>query len=1248
MTDQKPTVLTKNNLASALLLTVLTLSQAAQADYVVTNAWKVLPGAAHIATGDNNRGIAYSLPANKVFVSNKGTPAIDVIDGTLGTNSGTAVGSVNVTGVSGGNFAVSCLGVSDDGVLYGANLNTTAKSSPFFKIYSWDDTSAAPLTAFAADPTLGLATQGQRVGDALAIRGSGTGTQIIAPVSTTTNIILFSTTDGTNFTPTVLSVTGLGALQGVQAGVAFYMNNTFIIRPGGLTSPALYLVQFPANFASLTSPVAATVIATNNSLVLNSANSSSTFFDVNATAGLTSAYGPTANAATPATVSLNLFGAPPFSGFDIALATTNTAHNTANGNGTGGVCLGGQGKTNFIYTLDSNNGVYGFGIAFVPPQPPTINTPPVGASGIYPPYTLTVLANGSQPLSYRWIESPNNVTFTNIPGATSNSYTVTGGGTNYFAVVISNSVSSITSTPVLVSMSTPVINAAVTNLWRVSPLQSGFSYLSTDDAARGMAYDTNQDAVIVASRTGGSGVYLISGTYGTNKGALSLAGLSLNGFFPIDQVAVADDGQVYLGNLALTGSGDAFHLYQYPSATNGATAITAFNGDPGSGSGDRWGDYMDARGIGTSSQVILSSRSTARLALLTTTDGLNFTSTLINITNAPSNFAAQGITFGVGNTAWGKSYLGHLFLVAFDPITQTGGVVYDYGTFPSRCIGVGVDTGLNILGSMNDGNSPKDLELFQLTGSADAPILFHQAFSATANVDGNNNAVVRLRGRRAYGMDVNNGIVAVSYGVPAATAPLITTQPASLTAYTNDPTASFSVGVSGSLPLFYQWRLNGVNLPTGTNATLSLPNPQPSQQGNYDVVVHNIAGYATSAPPATLTVISPLSSATVTQAWRLAGGARPYLDTAGYSTRGLAYDPATGILVLADHFNFYLLNSTNGADIGTVVPAGLPTSGINAWTLDQIGVADDGVFYSCNLAQGPGFAIVGYSAPVSTSMSAAFYAYGGATGADPSGTGDRFGDTMDVRGAGVNTEIICGSQNGSIVVIFDTADGQNFTPHVISVTGAPLGFAGQGIAFGSGSTFWTKSTGYDLRQVSYDKNSGVGTVVKDFATGTQIDSGLAGIDVDTTQNILGGVNFSDTPHDLKLYNLTETPPYGYDQEFFGSRNANSQFNAATTLKGGFGASLDVNNGVVAFHYGAAPAAPAPAPQITSITYHAGTGATITWTSVNTKQYQVQFRASLTTGTWGNVGSPVPATGATASYLDTTASGAAGFYRVQAL
>jgi hypothetical protein len=217
---------------------------------------------------------------------------------------------------------------------------------------------------------------------------------------------------------------------------------------------------------------------------------------------------------------------------------------------------------------------------------------------------------------------------------------------------------------------------------------------------------------------------------------------------------------------------------------------------------------------------------------------------------------------------------------------------------------------------------------------------------------------------------------------------------------------------------------------------------------------------------------------------------------------------------------------------------------------------------------------------------------------------------------------------------------------VIQVAGAPAGFAGQGIAFGAGNTFWAKSVGYNLRQVSFDLQSGGGTVLQSFTPGAEIDSNLCGVDVDPANKIFSGISFSDSPNSLKLYQLSDNsnPPALSEQAFFGSKNANSQNNAVSVLKGGKAFGLDVNNGLVALSYGTPDA---PAPTITAISYQPGPGPTLTWTTFNGRTYQVQYRASLTSGAWGNIGLPIAGNGPTASYTDSASSGGSGFYRVVA-
>ena len=299
--------------------------------------------------------------------------------------------------------------------------------------------------------------------------------------------------------------------------------------------------------------------------------------------------------------------------------------------------------------------------------------------------------------------------------------------------------------------------------------------------------------------------------------------------------------------------------------------------------------------------------------------------------------------------------------------------------------------------------------------------------------------------------------------------------------------------------------------------------------------------------------------------------------------------------------------------------------------------------YAANLTlTGPAFSIVTWSPGYGSGSGAAGYAYGGGTGADPgSGSGDRWGDTMDVRGSGTNTEILIGSYSGTNAVLFTTTDGSAFTANLIAVTNVPAGFGGQGIAFGDGDSFYTKSPGYLLRKVAFNRSTWTAGASLVYLT---MPSAFDGIGVDVAANVLGGVNFSDTPNDLQLYLLSgnANPPSLFDQAFFGSNNQNAQQNAATTLKGGLGFALDVNNGLTAISYGIPNA---PAVTLTSVTYAPG-AVTLIWNNTfNGHGYQVQYKNSLLDVSWTNVGSPVTATGATASYTDTTASGAIRFYRV---
>jgi hypothetical protein len=209
----------------------------------VNNTW--------VTAGSTERGLAYNpKTGHLILVSRAASPApanglgIVILDSTTGNVLGTMnIGDIASTGV--GTFKLSMVDVADDGVIYVCNL-TTSGTVPF-QIYRWANESAAPQLVYSANP-IGGAT---RCGDDFRVRGSGSGTQIIAcGNSAVTTIPIFTTIDGTNFTGTALSITGIAA-NSLRLGLAFGCGNTLY---GETTATPMSYVGFsgpPSTTANL-------------------------------------------------------------------------------------------------------------------------------------------------------------------------------------------------------------------------------------------------------------------------------------------------------------------------------------------------------------------------------------------------------------------------------------------------------------------------------------------------------------------------------------------------------------------------------------------------------------------------------------------------------------------------------------------------------------------------------------------------------------------------------------------------------------------------------------------------------------------------------------------------------------------------------------------------------------------------------------------------------------------------------------
>jgi len=101
--------------------------------------------------------------------------------------------------------------------------------------------------------------------------------------------------------------------------------------------------------------------------------------------------------------------------------------------------------------------------------------------------------------------------------------------------------------------------------------------------------------------------------------------------------------------------------------------------------------------------------------------------------------------------------------------------------------------------------------------------------------------------------------------VTVPTAPTISTQPQGLTVLPG-ASASFTVVAGGSEPLIYQWYFNtSTPVPNANDSTLTLTNIQPTDAGNYSVVVSNLAGSITSSNAVLIVNTNPVAPVFISQ-----------------------------------------------------------------------------------------------------------------------------------------------------------------------------------------------------------------------------------------------------------------------------------------------------------------------------------------------------------------------------------------------
>jgi len=765
-----------------------------------------------------------------------------------------------------------------------------------------------------------------------------------------------------------------------------------------------------------------------------------------------------------------------------------------------------------------------------------------------------------------------------------------------------------------------------TNVWSIT--NASFPDLpSTGNNVRGITISPITTNVVFASTAGGSNhISTLDYNDGYNKlGSGSGFGIT-GGTLALVSARASDDGFIYACNLT-TSSASNFKVYRWPSDTDFSTDPTvAYETGAGAAPADRKGDYMDVRGSGATTEIVVAGSGATNFLLLQATDATatNYTAKLITI----GNVMTGGITFeGTNNAIYARGSDNVTRRFTYDPIAETATLQSSFtmdGTGTRGIKYVNLD-GVELVSAVS--YTAHRAKIYQIVDPSNAVAVLDEPMPAPTAANANGIGLVDIQNEHFVFTEPNNGIMLFKF------AGIITNTPPSVGAASGGGTfvegwspVTLSVLAGGTDPLSYQWYKDdglSTNAIGGANAdSYDLGAADLADEALYFCIVTNNYGSATSGV-AGVTVLPGGYSSVASNLWTVAVGSRPYLTT-GNTERGMAYDAVSNLVLVVSRTPsnmVALVDADTGADVGA-----LDTSLLNApanptpdgfYDVNMVGVADDGAIYVCNMilsGASDNFVIYRWQDPGEfTFPTQAYFGNPGIT---------RLGDTIAVRGSGVDTEILCSFRTGSNVCLFTTIDGFNFTPTVMPVINLPDdaqtgGFAGLGLAFGEANTFWAKSSSFNLRQVSYDTNSATATVIQTFTNLTAISEAPLG--VDSVNGLVATVAYGQTPHNLSLWDVSGGEPNAKlaDRELFASNNANLNGTGAVAfdVAGGRIFALDSNNGLLAATY-------APKLFITPEVQ----GGIVTWSGPGALQ-----SASVVTGPYTDV------IGATSPYTNSAAS-----------
>jgi hypothetical protein len=318
----------------------------------------------------------------------------------------------------------------------------------------------------------------------------------------------------------------------------------------------------------------------------------------------------------------------------------------------------------------------------------------------------------------------------------------------------------------------------MTLIWRLDDSQPGApAWLNAGNTTRGMAYNPSTGNLLVADRDG-SGNYVRRLNGGTGAEVLPpLDNTAYSaGTFVLNKVRVADDGRIFVTNLAAATS--TFKIYVHDDETTPGHVGHTQTSVPG-----RLGDDVDVIGSGVGTKIIVTGSGNTSLNIYTTTNGYDFS---IASTLTPSNPAFIGIQ----PVAWHTDASSFWTRKAASTVTEqttptlrdsTGaglfGVADDfvgYGPIAVRSFGVGklyLGTGPSRVGTSV---APQPGVIYNVDVGSQSAVGFAETAQSLQNVgtpadngNGSGDVSFDVAGQRAFFLVTNNSISAWNVPNPA-------------------------------------------------------------------------------------------------------------------------------------------------------------------------------------------------------------------------------------------------------------------------------------------------------------------------------------------------------------------------------------------------------------------------------------------------------------------------------------------------